>query len=69
MKSARTCRITKRLRSRLASRTKHVVARCRRLLLLAEVGATGPDPEAALPQLQAARRALDVFIRLTRSIR
>ncbi len=53
-------------RARIRSRVPHLVERCSRLLRLAEIGALGPDPEAALHQLQTAERSLRTFLRLTR---
>lgn len=54
------------VRARISSRVPFLVERCTRLLRLAEVGATGPDPEAALYQLRAAERSLRTFLTLTR---
>lgn len=56
------------VRSRIRSRVPLVVERCQRLLRLAALGARGPDPEAALAQLEAAQRTLAVFLKLTSAL-
>lgn len=53
------------VRRRVRSRVPFLSARVQRLLLLAALAATGPDPESALPQLEAARRSLSAFLKLT----
>jgi hypothetical protein len=54
------------VRARVKGRVPALTERCRRLLEVAEVATLGPDAEAALPHLEAARRALASFLRLTR---
>lgn len=52
-----------RMRRRVCKRVPHLCARLQRLLRLAAIAAEGPDPEAALPQLEAAKRSLRKFLR------
>jgi hypothetical protein len=54
------------VRKRIAGRVPFLAERCRRLLRLAELGARGPDPEAALEHLAAAQRSLSAFLALTK---
>lgn len=52
-------------RRRVRSRAPFVIARLQRILCLAAIAAAGPDPESALPQLEAAQRTLATFLKLT----
>lgn len=61
-------RTVARVRRRCSGRIPLLVDRCSRLLRLADVASHGPDPEEALPQLEAARRALAAFLKLTPAI-
>jgi hypothetical protein len=57
-----------RVRRRISRRVPFLCDRITRLMRLAQIGAGGPDPEAALEQLHAADRSLAAFLKVTRSI-
>lgn len=54
-----------RARRRVRNRASVLAGRVQRLMRLAEIASRGPDPEAALWYLEAARRSLAAFVKLT----